>query len=118
MTPAKKARVCSISFSALRPTNVTKSSDFCNKEQKNHDVTTEKIGSQSQPNSYLPKPGQHAKQQNCAVHQYGHKLMNKMEVAGKGKKNKFLKLLSRHNVNESIATSSIKYPPSNTLHIK
>lgn len=33
------------------------------------------------PITNLPKPRQHPKEQNCRVHQYCHKLMNKMEVA-------------------------------------
>lgn len=34
MTPAKKASVCSISFSTLRPVNNKKSPDFCNRTEK------------------------------------------------------------------------------------
>jgi len=41
ITPAKNARVCIISFSALRPTSTTNSPDFCiNKENSNNDNTT------------------------------------------------------------------------------
>jgi hypothetical protein len=40
--PAQNARVCIISFSALRPTSTTNSPDFCiNKENSNNDNTTE-----------------------------------------------------------------------------
>lgn len=83
MTPAKNARVCSISLSALRPTNATKCPDFCSSEEKSTtDYTTTKvIAITKTPITNLPKPRQHPKEQNCRVHQYSYKLMDKMEVA-------------------------------------
>jgi hypothetical protein len=40
--PAQNARVCIISFSALRPISTTNSPDFCiNKENSNNDNTIE-----------------------------------------------------------------------------
>lgn len=47
------------------------------------------VFTEPEPNSYLPKPGQDAPQQNCTVHQYGHKLMNKTEVAESKEKSAF-----------------------------
>lgn len=32
---------------------------------------------------YLPKPRQDPKEQNCGVHKYSHKLMNKVKIAVK-----------------------------------
>lgn len=35
------------------------------------------------PDMYLPKPRQDPKEQNCRVHKYSHKLMNKVKIAAK-----------------------------------
>lgn len=47
ITPAKNARVCNISFSALRPTSTTNSPDFCShkgkKGSKNDDKTAREV---------------------------------------------------------------------------
>ena len=97
MTPAKKARVCSMSFSASRPTNVTKCSDFCNQEQASNgcDIVAKLGFINTKPNSYLPKRGQQPKIQNCRVHHYCHKLMNKMEVAEQNKQTAMYKNINK-----------------------
>lgn len=83
ITPAKKARVCNISFSALRPMSTTNSSDFCNHKEKTKRMIKPQVRCKitQHPITHLPKPRQYSIEQNCRVHQYSHKLMKEMEVA-------------------------------------
>lgn len=83
ITPAKNERVCNISFSASRPMTTKNSPDLCNQQenQTKGNLWQQKGLSKTNLKTHLPKPWQHPKAQNCRVHQYSYKLMNKMEVA-------------------------------------
>jgi hypothetical protein len=73
ITPAKNARVCIISFSALRPARTANSPDFCiNKENSNKDKLQGRCEIIQHPITHLPKPRQYSEEQNCRVHQYSH----------------------------------------------